>query len=357
MRKEALFCLFGGIIVKDTVWLDEEKDLLMYIDQTKLPAKLEICSCNDIFDLFNIIKRLSIRGAPAIGVGAAIGLYAAVNRFEDVTEDGFLYSLYKSAEIVKSSRPTAVNLAWAVDRMVRCADSARGLGVPAIKQLLKKEALDIYNEDIATCKMIGYHGEKLIKDGDSILTHCNAGALAAVRYGTALAPIYLAAENGKKIRVYSDETRPLLQGARLTAFELAESRIPVTLLCDNMAASLMSKGKIDAVFVGADRVALNGDAANKIGTLGVAIIAKHYGIPFYVCAPFSTIDFSCRSGSDIIIEQRDASEVTEMHYKERMTHKDVSVYNPAFDVTPHELISGIITERGVFKGEELKAQQ
>ncbi len=342
--------------MKDTVWLDEEKDLLMYIDQTKLPSEMKICSCMDIFDLHEVIKRLSIRGAPAIGVGAAIGLYAAASRFEDETEEGFIYSLKKSAEYVNSSRPTAVNLSWAIKRMIKRAESELGNGIEHIKSALKDEALAIYNEDIETCRKIGEFGEALIKDGDSVLTHCNAGSLAAVRYGTALAPIYVAAEKGKKIKVFSDETRPLLQGARLTVFELAESGIDVTLQCDNMAASLMSQGKINAVFVGADRVAANGDAANKIGTLGVAIIAKYFGIPFYVCAPFSTIDFDCKSGKDIVIEQRSASEVTTMHYKETMTHRDAKVYNPAFDVTPNELITGIVTERGIFVGSELEKQ-
>ena len=339
--------------MKDTVWLDEEKELLCYIDQTLLPNELKICTCNNIFDLYDIIKRLSIRGAPAIGVGAAIGLYAAASRFEDESEDGFLYSFRKSAEIVNSSRPTAVNLSWAIKRMIKCAEGARGSGVDGIKKALKAEALAIYNEDIETCKMIGFYGDTLIRDGARILTHCNAGALAAVRYGTALAPIYTAHENGKSVSVYADETRPLLQGARLTAFELAESGIPVTLQCDNMAASLIAKGMVDMVLVGADRIAMNGDAANKIGTLGVAIIAKHYNIPFYVCAPLSTVDPLCESGRDIVIEQRNASEVTEMHYAKRMTHKNVSVYNPAFDVTPNELITGIITEKGIFKGYEL----
>lgn len=341
----------------DTVWLDEEKDLLMYIDQTKLPQELSICSCKDIFELYHIIKKLAIRGAPAIGVGAAIGLYAAASRFEDESEAGFLYSLKKSAQHINSSRPTAVNLSWALKRMIGCAEKAIGSGIDGMKAALKKEALAIYNEDIETCRKIGEYGEKLIPDGANILTHCNAGSLAAVRYGTALAPIYVAAEKGKKVSVYSDETRPLLQGARLTVYELAESGIPVTLQCDNMAASLMSQGKIDAVFVGADRVAANGDAANKIGTLGVAIIAKYYNIPFYVCAPFSTIDFDCENGKSIVIEQRAATEVTEMHYKKNMTHKNAEVYNPAFDVTPAELITGIITERGVFKGVDLIGQK
>lgn len=343
--------------MKDTVWLDEEKDLLMYIDQTKLPQNIEICSCDNIYDLHDVIKRLAIRGAPAIGVGAAIGLYAAAVRLEEQNVEEFLYSLDKFAEYLISSRPTAVNLSWAVNRMVKRAKAEQNGGVEHIKASLKQEALKIYNEDIQTCRNIGLYGEKLIPDGANILTHCNAGSLAAVRYGTALAPVYVAAEKGKKVAVYSDETRPLLQGARLTVFELAESGIDVTLQCDNMAASLMSQGKIDIVFVGADRVAENGDAANKIGTLGVAIIAKHYGIPFYVCAPFSTIDFDCKSGRDIVIEQRSPEEVTAMHYEKMMTHPNAKVYNPAFDVTPAELITGIITERGVFKPNELRNQK
>ncbi len=341
----------------DTVWLDEEKDLLMYIDQTLLPKELKVCSCDNIKDLYDIIKRLSIRGAPAIGVGAAIGFYASCKRIEADTEDMFFDILKKDAEYLNSSRPTAVNLSWALKRMVACAEKQRGNGIDSIKAALKTEAIVIYNEDIDTCRKIGEHGQKLIPDGATILTHCNAGALAAVRYGTALAPIYVAAEKGKKIKVYSDETRPLLQGARLTVYELCENGIDTTLQCDNMAASIMSQGKIDAVFVGADRVAANGDAANKIGTFGLAIIAKYFNIPFYVCAPFSTIDFDCESGERIIIEQRKGEEVAELHYAQRMTHPDAKIYNPAFDVTPAELITGIITERGIFKSYELEKEK
>ncbi len=343
--------------MKDTLWLDEEKNLLMYIDQTKLPNELSLQSCCDVFDLYRVIKRLSIRGAPAIGVGAAIGLFAAAFRFEDESEEGFLYAVKKSAEYINSSRPTAVNLSWALKRMVKCTENAVGTGVDGMKEAMKREALSIYNEDIATCRSIGEHGEKLIPDRAGILTHCNAGSLAAIRYGTALAPVYMAAERGKQVRVYSDETRPLLQGARLTVYELAESNIPVTLQCDNMAASLMSQGKIDIIFVGADRIAANGDTANKIGTMGVAIMAKHFGIPFYVCAPFSTIDFSTESGKDIVIEERNPEEVTDMHYRTKMTHPKAEVYNPAFDVTPAELITGIVTERGVFRSDELISQK
>lgn len=339
--------------MKDTVWLDEKTDSLMYIDQTKLPQQTVVCSCCDAVELHQVIKRLSVRGAPAIGVGAAIGLYAASVRFEDLSKEGFLYNLKKCADFINSARPTAVNLSWAMSRMVSAAKNAQCNDTDGIKKALKAEALAIYNEDIATCKSIGEHGSRLINNGDRILTHCNAGALAAVRYGTALAPIYCAFEQGKSISVYSDETRPLLQGARLTVFELCENGIPVTLLCDNMAASLMAKGEISSVFVGADRIAANGDVANKIGTLGVAVIAKHFGIPFYVCAPFSTFDKNCKNGSEIVIEQRLPQEVTELHYAQPMTHPKASVYNPAFDVTPSELVTAFVTEKGVFKGDEL----
>jgi methylthioribose-1-phosphate isomerase len=231
-------------------------------------------------------------------------------------------------------------------------------GIDAMMQILLDEALTILEEDIARCNAIGNSGLSLFtRPSMGVLTHCNAGALATGGCGTALAPIYMAAEKGKALHVYSDETRPLLQGARLTVYELAESNIPVTLQCDNMAASLMASGKIDIIFVGADRIAANGDTANKIGTMGVAILAKHFNIPFYVCAPFSTIDFSCESGKSIVIEERDPSEVSEMHYKCRMTHEKAEIYNPAFDVTPAELITGIVTERGVFKTYELIKQK
>lgn len=343
--------------MKDTVWLDEKTDSLMYIDQTKLPNDFCVCSCTSAVDLYNIIKRLAIRGAPAIGVGAAIGLYAAAFRLEDESEDGFLYSVTKCANLINSSRPTAVNLSWAMKRMINAAKAAVGSGIPNIKKAMKKEALSIYNEDIETCRKIGENGNTLIKNGDTVLTHCNAGALAAVRYGTALAPVYFAHENGKRIEVFADETRPLLQGARLTVYELAENGIPVTLICDNMAASLMAKGRISEIFVGADRVAANGDTANKIGTLGVAVLAHHFGVPFYVCAPFSTIDFDCESGDNIVIEQRSPDEVTTLHYSKFMTHRKAQVYNPAFDVTPSELITGFVTEKGIFKGEELKNEK
>ena len=332
----------------DTVWMDTKNDLLCCIDQTRLPSERATLELHEARDIYSAIKRLSVRGAPAIGVAAAIGLYAACARFEDKETEGFLYSLGKTASLLNASRPTAVNLSWALERMLAVADRNKSKTVEKIKAALKKEALAIHSEDIAVCRKIGENGLALLKDGYSILTHCNAGALAAVRYGTALAPIYIGKEKGYSFKVFADETRPLRQGARLTAYELCENEIDTTLICDNMAASLMRKGVIDAVLVGCDRVAANGDTANKIGTLGVALIAKAFSVPFYVCAPYSTIDFTCGSGEDIVIEERDAHEVTELHYKTRMTHPAAKVYNPAFDVTPAELITAFITEKGIF---------
>ncbi len=332
----------------DTVWMDTEKDLLCCIDQTRLPNEKVILYMHEAREIYSAIKRLSVRGAPAIGVAVAIGLYAACVRFEDTKKKGFFYSLERTAELLNSSRPTAVNLSWALNRMLEAAKRNKNKSVSGIKAALKTEALNIYKEDIEVCRKIGENGLSLLRDGFSVLTHCNAGALAAVRYGTALAPVYIGRENGWSFKVYADETRPLLQGARLTVYELCENGIDTTLICDNMAASLMQKGRVDAVLVGCDRVAANGDTANKIGTLGLAHIAKAYSVPFYVCAPYSTIDFSCRSGDDIVIEQREENEVTDLHFTSRITHPEARVYNPAFDVTPAELITAFITEKGIF---------
>ena len=338
----------------DTVWMDTENNLLCFVDQTKLPGEYSVCSVCSADEIYSAIKRLAIRGAPAIGVAAAIGLYCVSVRFEDREPQGFLKSLKETAKMLDSARPTAVNLSWALARMQKTAERAANSDIEGIKSALKKEALDIYGEDILVCKKIGQNGLSLLKNGFGILTHCNAGALAAVRYGTALAPVYAGREKGWDFKVYADETRPLLQGARLTAYELCENGIDTTLICDNMAASLMQKGVIDAVLVGCDRVAANGDTANKIGTLGLAVLARNFSVPFYVCAPFSTIDFSCKSGEEIVIEQREWSEVTELFFSSRITHPDVKVYNPAFDVTPTEMISAFITEKGVFTPEELQ---
>lgn len=330
----------------DTVSLDEETDELVIIDQTLLPNQIKLIRIIDEKTLFDAIYRLKVRGAPAIGVSAAIGIYVISKRFPETKYSDFVRRFGEVKKYLASSRPTAVNLTWALDRMEKVVLDNK-LEVSKLKKLLHDEAVAIRDEDIAVCRAIGEHGFSLISECDGVLTHCNAGKLAAVRYGTALAPVYMAKENGKNIKVYSDETRPLLQGARLTACELEANGISVTVICDNMASSVMKEGLVQAVLVGCDRVASNGDTANKVGTSGVAILARHYGIPFYVCAPFSTIDMSCPNGKCINIEQRSADEITEMWYQKRMAPEGVSVYNPAFDVTDSDLITAFITERGV----------
>ena len=337
-----------------TVSLDTKKNELVIIDQTLLPAELKLIHISDMHTLCEAIKKLRVRGAPAIGVAAAIGLYCLACRFEDVKEEGFIYSLKKHAELINATRPTARNLSWALERMLDCAHSHMGEGIEAILKALKTEALKIKRQDIAVCKKIGKYGASLLRDGDTVMTVCNAGALAAVEYGTALAPVYVATEDGKSISVYSLETRPLLQGARLTAFELTENGIDTTTICDNMAASVLASGKIKAVFVGCDRVATNGDAANKIGTYMLAILAKHFSVPFYVCAPYSTIDFDTATGDDIVIEQRSPDEVRSLWYSAPMVAQGAKIYNPAFDVTPAALITAFITEKGVKNPNKLK---
>ncbi|GMO54022.1 MAG: S-methyl-5-thioribose-1-phosphate isomerase [Termitinemataceae bacterium] len=336
-----------NILNIETVSLDDKKNALVIIDQTKLPGTVKILSLKKQKDIFRAIYLLQVRGAPAIGVAAAIGVYLAALEIKASTWDEFYPAFKKAKDYLASSRPTAVNLFWALDRMDKTALDNKSLSIEALKQRLHDEAIKIRDEDILVCRNIGENALSLIKDGCGILTHCNAGQLATVKYGTALAAIHLGRERGMNFRVYTDETRPLLQGARLSAFEMSACGADTTVICDNMASQVMKNGWIDIVFVGCDHVAANGDAANKIGTSGVAILAKHYGIPFYVCAPSSTIDMSIKDGSEITIEQRKDEEVTEMWYKERMAPKDVKVYNPAFDVTDNDLITGIITEFGI----------
>ncbi len=330
-----------------TLRFDVETGELVAVDQTKLPAEIDFIRISEARALYQAIKDLAIRGAPAIGVGAALGLYACALRFEDRTPEGFRYSFSKTVEFIASSRPTARNLFYACGRMKDA--SQKGNSVVEIKESLKNEAFAIEQEDIALCRAIGKNGEKLIKDGASVLTHCNAGSLCAVEYGTALAPIYEAKSKGKTVSVYADETRPLLQGARLTCFELTEAGVETTLICDNMAASLMAKGKIDLVIVGCDRVAANGDFANKTGTLSLAVNAKYFGVPFYVAAPSSTVDRSISDGGAIVIEERDGTEISEKFFTAPMAPPKAKIYNPAFDVTPHDLVTGYITEKGVLE--------
>ena len=331
----------------EPVELDEEKNELLIIDQTKLPGQVEILRLRDRKDIFDAIYLLKVRGAPAIGVAAAIGIYLAAL---DIREDNFdaFYAKFKEArDYFASSRPTAVNLFWALHRMDRVVLNNKDKPVAAIRELLHSEAVEIREEDIRMCRSIGEYGLTLVRDGDGILTHCNAGQLATVRYGTALAPIHLGRERGMNFKVFTDETRPLLQGMRLSAFELAAHGVDTTVITDSMASQVMKNGWVQVVFVGADRISANGDTANKIGTSGVAILARHYGIPFYVCAPTSTIDMNISRGGDIPIEERPGHEVTDMWFERRMAPENVKVYNPAFDVTDNALIDGIVTEHGI----------
>ena len=335
-----------SIMSYETVALDDEKSALVILDQTKLPYEVEILSLTDQKDIWNAIYLLQVRGAPAIGVAAGFGVYLAAKQIQADNWEDF-YTQFKAAkDYLNSSRPTAVNLSWALNRMEKVVTDNKDKSIPEIKELLHKECVAIKDEDVWMCRQIGEYGLTLIKDGDGILTHCNAGAIATGGYGTALGVVRSAFTQGKVEMVYCDETRPLLQGARLTAWELVKDGIPATLITDNMAASLMAQGKIDLVLLGCDRMAANGDFANKIGTYGVAVLAHYHGIPFYSVLPSSTIDLSIPDGSHIPIEQREASEVT--HFAGvRTAPEGVGVYNPAFDVTPHRLLTGIITEKGV----------
>lgn len=336
-----------NIMEYETVDLDEKEGALVIIDQTLLPGKTEVIRLKTAQEIWDAIYLLKVRGAPAIGVAAAFGIYVLALQIESEDYQMFYEEFVKQKDYLNSARPTAVNLSWALNRMEQiCVENCQ-LPVAEIKELLRKESIAIKEEDIWVCKMLGEYGLSLVKPGDGILTHCNAGQLATSKYGTATAPIYLGQERGYNFRVFADETRPLLQGARLTAYELQSSGVDVTLICDNMSAAVMRNGWINAVFVGCDRVAANGDVANKIGTSVVAAVAKRYHVPFYVCAPTSTIDMATETGADIHIEQRPAEEVTQMWYKERMAPEGVKVYNPAFDVTDNELITAIVTEYGV----------
>ena len=334
-------------------WKDGAVRLL---DQSRLPGVVEFLDCRDYQTVADAIRTLKVRGAPAIGVTAAMGVALGAQAVHATDYPTFAQAVLKICDDLASTRPTAVNLFWAIERMKRKLDSLREHPVSFIKKTLIEESQAILEEDIALCKTMGRHGAELIRDGQTVLTHCNAGSLATAGYGTALGVIRAAHELGKKINVIADETRPVLQGSRLTAWELMQDRIPVTLITDNMAGSLMRQGKIHLCVVGADRIAANGDVANKIGTYSVAVLAKAHNIPFYVAAPYSTIDLKTKSGDDIPIEQRNPSEVTTIHGSHAVAPKDVAVYNPAFDVTPAELITGIVTERGVFKPSELAAQ-
>lgn len=323
------------------------------LDQSRLPETVAFLDCRDVEAVASAIRDLKVRGAPAIGVTAAMGVALGAQVISATDYEPFAKELVGVCQRLAATRPTAVNLFWAIERMKQKLLASRGEPIAAIKAALLKESQAILEEDVALCKAMGRHGAELIQRGQTILTHCNAGALATAGYGTALGVIRAAWEQGKQIQVIADETRPVLQGARLTVWELMQDNIPVTLITDNMAGSLMRQGKINLCIVGADRIAANGDVANKIGTYSVAVLAKAHGIPFYVAAPYSTIDLQTKSGADIPIEQRNAQEVTTIHGSRPVAPTGVSVYNPAFDVTPAALITGIITERGVFTPQEL----
>ena len=335
----------------DTVNLDDSKDAMVIIDQTLLPNETKILYLTDIEDIWNAIYLLQVRGVPAIGVSAAIGIYLEAKKIASRCDsyDSFMTEYTKASDYLNSSRPTAVNLSWALNRMMNIVKNAHDKSLSEIVKILHDEALLIRDEDIQVCKAIGEYGLSLLKPGYGLLTHCNAGKLATVKYGTATAPMYLGHERGYNFHIYSDETRPLLQGARLTSYELSSVGMDVTVICDNMSASVMRKGLVNAIFVGCDRVAANGDVANKIGTSMVALAAKRYNIPFYVCAPTSTIDINTKTGADIVIEERKPEEVTSMWYEKPMAPDNVKVFNPAFDVTDNDLVTAIITEKGILR--------
>jgi methylthioribose-1-phosphate isomerase len=329
-------------------WIGGVDGCLRIIDQTRLPVQFVEIDCRDVPAVWEAIKVLRVRGAPAIGIAAAYGVCLGLQDVMNADEPAFSRRLHEVVDYLATSRPTAVNLFWALDRMKRKAESLSGQTPSEMASALLAEAHAICEEDRQMCRAIGRHGAELLKDGQGVLTHCNAGGLATSDYGTALAIIYAAAEAGKRLHVYADETRPLLQGARLTAWELQQRGMDVTLICDNMAAQVMREGRINAVIVGADRIAANGDTANKIGTYGVSLLAAAHAIPFYVAAPSSTFDLSIAHGGEIPIEQRDPSEVTH-GFGQQTAPEGVRVYNPAFDVTPASRIAAIICERGVIR--------
>lgn len=333
--------------MKDFNHIRWEKDRLVLLDQTLLPARIvheELHTAEAVCDAIRLMK---VRGAPAIGIAAAYGLYMGIRDVPDHSSpEKFREVLEEKSRSLAATRPTAVNLFWALDRMKGCAAAHKNLTIPAIREKLLAEAVAIHEEDIGINRKIGENLLALLKDGAGLLTHCNAGALATAGYGTATAPMYLAQEKGWRFKVYADETRPRLQGSALTAFELQQAGIDVTIITDSAAAAVMAQGKIDAVLVGCDRVAANGDAANKIGTLGLSILAGHYGIPFYVAAPTPTIDLKTKSGADIPIEERDPREISH-RFGVPTAPQGVPIYNPSFDVTPHENITAIVTEKGI----------
>lgn len=329
--------------------LNDAETAVEIIDQTKLPNREVYMDLTKKEEMYDAIKTLAVRGAPAIGIFAGYSMYVLALGKKNEDKETFINEMRTDGEYLISSRPTAVNLSWAVKRQLSLIEKNRDKSVAELVTLLHDESIAIHKEDIEMCYRIGEYGLTLVKPGDGILTHCNAGPLATSKYGTATAPVFLGKERGIDFHVFSDETRPLLQGARLTSYELQKAGIDVTLICDNMASIVMKQGKVQAVFVGCDRIAANGDFANKIGTSGVAILAKYYGIPFYTLGPRSTIDMNCPTGDDIVIEQRNPDEIKTMWYKEPMALNEVKCYNPSFDVTDHSLVTAIVTDKGIVR--------
>jgi methylthioribose-1-phosphate isomerase len=334
------------------VSLKWNSDHLELLDQRLLPKEVLYLDLTQVTEVWEAIRQLKVRGAPAIGIAAAYGVYLAAQRYIEqnplASTSAVVEEVKKQAEYLATSRPTAVNLFWALDRMKLRNDALSSSSPTELSAGLLIEAQQIHAEDEETCRMIGEHALTLFESGMGVLTHCNAGGLATAKYGTALAPFYLALEKGIDLKVFADETRPVLQGARLTAFELQQAGVDVTLICDNMAGMVMSKGWIQAVIVGTDRVAANGDVANKIGTYSVAVLAKAHNIPFYVACPLSTIDLNTPTGEQIPIEERHADEITQ-GFGKRTAPQGIKVYNPAFDITPHPYVTAIITEKGIIR--------
>lgn len=331
----------------ENIKLGEDGRSLVIIDQTKLPRELHYMELTKREQLFEAIRKLRVRGAPAIGIAAAYGYYLCAR--EDMNEEDFFRRMDDAERYLASARPTAVNLFWALARMRQTLKQNAFKPREELVECLLNEAVAIHKEDIDANRRISEFGLSLLNDGDTVLTHCNAGPLATSRYGTALGPILLAKEKGMNISVFADETRPLMQGARLTAYELMNAGVDTTLICDNMAGEVMKEGRINAVMIGCDRAARNGDAANKIGSSSLAVLAKHYGVPFYMLMPLSTVDMDTPNGKSIRIEERDPDEITELWFRERIAPEGVKVYNPAFDVVDNELITAIITEVGVLR--------
>lgn len=326
---------------------DKAEERLFIIDQTLLPNEEKEIELRTAEEMVEAIKKLRIRGAPAIGICAGYCMYVLARQIDARDSQTFYQKLSICGELLGSARPTAVNLRWAVGELLKTAKAHLKEERAALLEALYQKAVDIHEDDIAKCTAISEYGLSLLRDGDGVLTHCNAGPLATSRYGTAQGPFLLAAERGLHIKVFADETRPLLQGARLTSYELQRAGVDVTLICDNMASMVMKNGWVQACFVGCDRIAANGDFANKIGTSGVAVLAKHYGIPFYTLGPTSTIDMNCPDGDHIPIELRDGDEIKDMWYERPMALPEVKCFNPSFDVTDHTLLTGIVTEKGI----------